>query len=82
MATAATATMLSQDVGESIPPHTAHVSNQQRTNSSGSIKLGQFLTAQAVSVSLPTWKANVGYEEGEDWVLSKMKTGYPRCVFI
>lgn len=35
---------------------------------------------QAVSVSLPTWKANVGYEEGEDWVLSKMTTGYPRWV--
>ena len=33
---------------------------------------------KAVSVSLPTWKATVGYEEGEDWVLSKMKTGYPR----
>jgi len=32
----------------------------------------------AVSVSLPTWKANIGYEEGEDWVISKMKTGYPR----
>ncbi|KAK4694899.1 hypothetical protein P7C71_g2754, partial [Lecanoromycetidae sp. Uapishka_2] len=48
--------MLSNEVGESIPPDTAH----------------------AVSVSLPTWKANVGYEEGEDWVLSKMKTGYPR----
>lgn len=31
-----------------------------------------------MSVSLPTWKANVGYEEGEEWVLSKMKTGYPR----
>ncbi|KAI9847889.1 MAG: Structural maintenance of chromosomes protein 6 [Thelocarpon superellum] len=35
-------------------------------------------TAHAVSVSLPTWKANVGYEEGEEWVLSKMETGYPR----
>lgn len=35
---------------------------------------------KAVSVSLPTWKANVGYEEGQDWVLSKMKTGYPRSV--
>ncbi|KAF6219299.1 hypothetical protein HO133_005124 [Letharia lupina] len=56
MATATTAKMLSLEVGESIPPNTAH----------------------AVSVSLPTWKANVGYEEGEDWVLSKMKTGYPR----
>ena len=33
---------------------------------------------QAVSVSLPTWKSTVGYEEGEEWVLSKMKTGYPR----
>jgi len=32
----------------------------------------------ACSVSLPTWKANVGYEEGEDWVVSQMKTGYPR----
>ncbi|ORY67055.1 pyridoxal phosphate-dependent transferase [Pseudomassariella vexata] len=44
------------DVGESIPPDTAH----------------------AVSVSLPTWEANVGYEEGEQWVMDKMTTGYPR----
>ncbi|KIW00900.1 hypothetical protein, variant 4 [Verruconis gallopava] len=36
------------------------------------------LTAHAVSVSLPTWRSNVSYEEGEEWVLSKMKTGYPR----
>ncbi|KAF2011777.1 cystathionine gamma-synthase [Aaosphaeria arxii CBS 175.79] len=36
------------------------------------------MTAHAVSVSLPTWRANVGYEEGEEWVISKMKTGYPR----
>ncbi|KAK3941153.1 cystathionine gamma-synthase [Diplogelasinospora grovesii] len=35
-------------------------------------------TAHAVSVSLPTWSANVGYEEGEDWVVSRMTTGYPR----
>lgn len=33
---------------------------------------------KAVSVSLPTWKANVGYEEGQEWVMSKMKLGYPR----
>lgn len=33
---------------------------------------------QAVSVSLPTWASNVGYEEGQDWVVSKMQTGYPR----
>ncbi|KAF1956543.1 cystathionine gamma-synthase-like protein [Byssothecium circinans] len=36
------------------------------------------MTAHAVSVSLPTWKANVAYEEGEEWVLGKMVTGYPR----
>ncbi|KAI0012414.1 PLP-dependent transferase [Xylariaceae sp. FL0662B] len=35
-------------------------------------------TAHAVSVSLPTWKANVGYEEGEQWVVGTMTTGYPR----
>ncbi|KAL6453803.1 STR2 Cystathionine gamma-synthase [Candida maltosa Xu316] len=36
----------------------------------------------AVSVTLPTWEATVGYEEGEDWVVSKMNSGYPlakRC---
>ncbi|KAI1428905.1 pyridoxal phosphate-dependent transferase [Xylaria sp. FL1777] len=48
--------MVSIDLGDSIPPNTAH----------------------AVSVSLPTWSANVGYEEGEDWVLGTMATGYPR----
>lgn len=35
-------------------------------------------TPHAVSVSLPTWESNVGYEEGESWVVSKLKTGYPR----
>ncbi|TGJ80772.1 hypothetical protein E0Z10_g7992 [Xylaria hypoxylon] len=44
------------ELGDSIPPNTAH----------------------AVSVSLPTWKSNIGYEEGEQWVLSTMVTGYPR----
>lgn len=29
-------------------------------------------------MSLPTWKDNVGYEEGDERVLSKMITGYPR----
>lgn len=29
-------------------------------------------------MSLPTWRSNVGYEEGEDWVTSKMECGYPR----
>ncbi|OTA98577.1 hypothetical protein M426DRAFT_69499 [Hypoxylon sp. CI-4A] len=44
------------ELGDSIPPNTAH----------------------AVSVSLPTWKSNIGYEEGEDWVIGTMVTGYPR----
>ncbi|EXJ89792.1 cystathionine gamma-synthase [Capronia epimyces CBS 606.96] len=35
-------------------------------------------TEHAVSVSLPSWRSTVGYEEGEEWVVSKMKTGYPR----
>ncbi|RYP04053.1 hypothetical protein DL765_010317 [Monosporascus sp. GIB2] len=48
--------MSSIDLGESVPPNTAH----------------------AVSVSLPTWRANVGYEEGENWVVGRMTTGYPR----
>ncbi|CAI5758778.1 unnamed protein product [Candida verbasci] len=32
----------------------------------------------AVSVTLPTWEATIGYEEGEEWVTSKMNSGYPR----
>ncbi|TVY26431.1 Cystathionine gamma-synthase [Lachnellula hyalina] len=44
------------ELGESIPPLTAH----------------------ATSVSLPTWRDNVGYEEGDSRVVSKMTTGYPR----
>ncbi|QRG36702.1 hypothetical protein FDK38_001059 [Candidozyma auris] len=35
-------------------------------------------TAHAISVTLPTWEATVGYEEGEEWVTSKMHSGYPR----
>ncbi|KAH3681371.1 hypothetical protein WICPIJ_007640 [Wickerhamomyces pijperi] len=35
-------------------------------------------TPHAVSVTLPTWEATVGYEEGEKWVTDKMKSGYPR----
>ncbi|KAJ4348224.1 Cystathionine gamma-synthase [Didymosphaeria variabile] len=45
------------------------------------VEVGESLppqTPHAVSVSLPTWRANVGYEEGEEWVVSKMVTGYPR----
>ncbi|PWY87996.1 PLP-dependent transferase [Aspergillus sclerotioniger CBS 115572] len=36
------------------------------------------LTPHAVSVSLPTWRDNVGYEEGDKRVLDKLPTGYPR----
>ena len=32
----------------------------------------------AVSVCLPTWDAIIGYEEGRDKVLRRMRTGYPR----
>lgn len=35
-------------------------------------------TAHAISVSLPTWKDNVGYEEGEKRVVDVMVSGYPR----
>ncbi|KAG0647171.1 O-succinylhomoserine (thiol)-lyase [Hyphodiscus hymeniophilus] len=36
------------------------------------------LTPHATSASLPKWADNIGYEEGDDRVLSKMTTGYPR----
>lgn len=35
----------------------------------------------AVSVCLPTWRDNIGYEEGEERVRSRLRTGYPRFVF-
>lgn len=35
-------------------------------------------TEHAVSVSLPTWEANVGYEEGDPNIINKLTTGYPR----
>lgn len=35
-------------------------------------------TPHAISVSLPTWKDNVGYEEGEERVIKAMVNGYPR----
>ncbi|KAI9651726.1 MAG: hypothetical protein M1831_000509 [Alyxoria varia] len=43
--------------------------------------LGQAIppdTPHAVSVSLPTWRSNVGYEEGWPSVVKRMTTGYPR----
>jgi cystathionine gamma-synthase len=35
-------------------------------------------TQHAISVSLPTWADNVGYEEGEKRVIEAMVSGYPR----
>ncbi|TFK38027.1 pyridoxal phosphate-dependent transferase [Crucibulum laeve] len=35
-------------------------------------------TPHAISVSLPTWRDNVGYEEGEKRVADVMVSGYPR----
>ena len=35
-------------------------------------------TSHAISVSLPTWRDNVGYEEGEKRVVDAMACGYPR----
>lgn len=32
----------------------------------------------AISVSLPTWRDNIGYEEGEKRVVDVMVSGYPR----
>ncbi|KAI8924753.1 pyridoxal phosphate-dependent transferase [Entophlyctis helioformis] len=48
------------------------------------VALGQPLpprTPHAVSVSLPTWSDNVGYEEGHERVVAAMRSGYPRFVF-
>ena len=35
-------------------------------------------TPHAISVSLPKWRDNVGYEEGEKRVIDCMVNGYPR----
>lgn len=35
-------------------------------------------TPHAISVSLPLWEDNIGYEEGDKRVVEKMETGYPR----
>ncbi|KAI0346705.1 PLP-dependent transferase [Trametopsis cervina] len=36
------------------------------------------LEAHAISVSLPTWEDNIGYEEGDKRVIDVMVSGYPR----
>ncbi|KAH8592256.1 pyridoxal phosphate-dependent transferase [Bisporella sp. PMI_857] len=45
------------------------------------IELGESipaLTPHAASVSLPLWSDNIGYEEGQERIISKLSTGYPR----
>lgn len=67
------------ELGQSIPPNTAHVGYLGTSESIATVaRSTDSPYLQAVSVSLPTWKACVGYEEGEEWVLSKMKQAYPR----
>lgn len=61
-------------LGESIPPDTDHVSYQCPSTP----PVTPTDICKAISVSLPTWKSNVGYEEGEKWVTDNMTTGYPR----
>ena len=39
------------------------------------------LDEHACSVSLPTWAAVVGYEEGDTAITSQMRCGYPRFVY-
>lgn len=66
-------------LGQSIPADTPHVS------ATPCLDFSQYHAdhpSQAVSVSLPTWSTNVGYEEGQDWVVKKMICGYPRSAFI
>ena len=70
-------TSVLQEVGQSLPPDTPHVSSIFRHPRQGTWN-SLPVCIQAVSVSLPTWQSCVGYEEGEQWVLSKMKNGYPR----
>ena len=45
--------------------------------------LGQPIPAErhAVSVCLPRWRDNVGYEEGDQAVIGAMQCGYPRFFF-
>lgn len=38
-------------------------------------------STHAVSVALPTWRDNVGYEEGDPRVVDRLRAGYPRFVY-
>ncbi|KAJ5114601.1 hypothetical protein NUU61_000360 [Penicillium alfredii] len=82
-----------QALGGSLPPNTDHVCTasppavcpSMDSLHKKSARTWAFLDGmesltyeKAVSASLPTWRSNIGYEEGEDWVMSKMECGYPR----
>ncbi|OBZ67848.1 putative cystathionine gamma-synthase [Grifola frondosa] len=54
---------------------TTVTSNEQRLTLGTSVPP---FTAHAISVSLPTWDDNVGYERGEKRVVDAMVSGYPR----
>jgi hypothetical protein len=74
------------ELGGSIPALTPHVSSEPALKTLDSFylkRVGSFyesklICEQAASMSLPTWSDNVGYEEGDKRVLSKLTTGYPR----
>jgi cystathionine gamma-synthase len=74
--------MPSIELGESIPSDTAHVSLRVPCSIFAAAlshhALSEAKPSKAISVSLPTWSSNVGYEEGDDWVVNRMVTGYPR----
>ncbi|KYK60741.1 hypothetical protein DCS_01879 [Drechmeria coniospora] len=81
--------MQSFALGESIPPDTTHVSAMLWLARRAAMRAPRLIflaphphdladRAKAVSVSLPTWQSNVAYEEGEDWVIGRLTTGYPR----
>ena len=63
-------------------PESQHLAvKQMLTRTLTTAVLGSSLppfTPHAISVCLPTWRDNVGYEEGEKRVVDSMVTGYPR----
>lgn len=75
-------------IGHDDLPSLHHFSFSQRITSNrmgalqgNSTALGTSIpadTPHAISVSLPTWRDNVGYEEGEARVVQSMVNGYPR----
>ena len=74
------------ELGDSVPSLTPHVSFQADLSTQNRFQNtlevfsheSMLRSKQATSVSLPKWNDNIGYEEGQERVLSKMITGYPR----